>query len=418
MTTHYHIPSTAEPIDPVTVRTPAPDGIRFLSLLLILARRWVLIAMVAGVCTAIGIALAFLLPVRYTAEITILPPQQQGSSFSSALASEFSGLSSMAALAGGSLGLKNHNDMYVSMFKSRIVEDALIRQFNLQAEYHKKLLSEARKQFEKRSSVDGSDKDGLIHISFEDHDPKRAAAIANAYVDQFRTLSQHLAITEAAQRRVFLEGQVAQVKQHLADAEEAMKQTENSTGLIALDSQARALIESAAYLRAQIAAKQVQIEGMKAYATDQNAGVAEAEQELAGLRAQMQQLTGSQSSDGMIIPKGQVTEAGLEYIRKMRDVKYYEAEFGLLSKQLELARLDEAREGSLIQVVDPALPPDKKSFPKRTLIVIVSLAAGLFLGILSALVLARVDRLKADPQASAMLILIRRALRREPVELL
>lgn len=324
----------------------------------------------------------------------------------------------MAALAGGSLGLKNHNDMYVSMFKSRIVEDALIRQFNLQAEYHKKLLSEARKQFEKRSSVDGSDKDGLIHISFEDHDPKRAAAIANAYVDQFRTLSQHLAITEAAQRRVFLEGQVAQVKQHLADAEEAMKQTENSTGLIALDSQARALIESAAYLRAQIAAKQVQIEGMKAYATDQNAGVAEAEQELAGLRAQMQQLTGSQSSDGMIIPKGQVTEAGLEYIRKMRDVKYYEAEFGLLSKQLELARLDEAREGSLIQVVDPALPPDKKSFPKRTLIVIVSLGAGLFLGILSALVLARVDRLKADPQASAMLILIRRALRREPAELL
>lgn len=418
MTTHYHIPSTAEPIDPVTVRTPAPDGIRFLSLLLILARRWVLIAMVAGVCTAIGIALAFLLPVRYTAEITILPPQQQGSSFSSALASEFSGLSSMAALAGGSLGLKNHNDMYVSMFKSRIVEDALIRQFNLQAEYHKKLLSEARKQFEKRSSVDGSDKDGLIHISFEDHDPKRAAAIANAYVDQFRTLSQHLAITEAAQRRVFLEGQVAQVKQHLADAEEAMKQTENSTGLIALDSQARALIESAAYLRAQIAAKQVQIEGMKAYATDQNAGVAEAEQELAGLRAQMQQLTGSQSSDGMIIPKGQVTEAGLEYIRKMRDVKYYEAEFGLLSKQLELARLDEAREGSLIQVVDPALPPDKKSFPKRTLIVIVSLAAGLFLGILSALVLARVDRLKADPQASAMLMLIRRALRREPAELI
>lgn len=418
MTTHYHIPSTAEPIDPVTVRTPAPDGIRFLSLLLILARRWVLIAMVAGICTAIGIALAFLLPVRYTAEITILPPQQQGSSFSSALASEFSGLSSMAALAGGSLGLKNHNDMYVSMFKSRIVEDALIRQFNLQAEYHKKLLSEARKQFEKRSSVDGSDKDGLIHISFEDHDPKRAAAIANAYVDQFRTLSQHLAITEAAQRRVFLEGQVAQVKQHLADAEEAMKQTENSTGLIALDSQARALIESAAYLRAQIAAKQVQIEGMKAYATDQNAGVAEAEQELAGLRAQMQQLTGSQSSDGMIIPKGQVTEAGLEYIRKMRDVKYYEAEFGLLSKQLELARLDEAREGSLIQVVDPALPPDKKSFPKRTLIVIVSLGAGLFLGILSALVLARVDRLKADPQASAMLILIRRALRREPAELL
>lgn len=405
MRTQLHIPPEVPVIAEIPLRNAPPaEGIRFLTLLLILARRWGLIAAVTAICTATGIALALLLPVRYTAEITILPPQQQNSSMTSALASQLGGLSSMAELAGGSLGLKNKNDMYVSMFKSHIVEDAIIQRFNLQAEYHKRLLSDTRKVFERRASVDGGAKDGLIHISIQDHSPQRAAEIANGYVDQFRTLSQHLAISEAAQRRLFLEGQVNQTKQHLADAEEAMKNTQQKTGLIELNSQARALIESASYLRAQIAAKQVQIQGMKNYATDQNPGVAQAEQELAGLKAQMQSLTGSDDTDGMIIPKGQVTEAGLEYVRKLRDVKYNEAEFALLAKQLEIARLDEAREGSMVQVVDPAFTPDKRSFPYRTLIVAISSAAGLFLGILLVLVLARFAQLQSNPQTGSILV--------------
>lgn len=413
MRPQLHIPpAIREP----EVATPA-EGIRFLTLVLILARRWRLIAAVALIATAIGVALALLLPVRYTAEITILPPQQHNSSITSALTSEFGGgLSSLASLAGGNLGLKNQNDMYVSMFKSKIVEDAVIQHFNLQSEYHKRLLSDARKVFEKRAAVDGSTKDALIHIAVQDHDPRRAAEIANGYVDQFRSLSQHLAISDAAQRRVFLQGQVDQTKKQLQDAEEAMKNTEQKTGLIELNSQARALIESAAYLRAQIAAKQVQIEGMRSYATDQNAGVAQAQQELASLRAQMQQLTGAQDVDGMIVPKGQVTEAGLEYMRKLRDMKYYEAEFALLSKQLELARLDEAREGSLIQVVDPAFPPDKRSFPHRTLIVLAAALAGLFLGIVVVLVRARFAQLKRDPQAGSILTEIAMAFKLRNVE--
>lgn len=405
MRTQLHIPPETPVIAEIPLRNAPPaEGIRFLTLVLILARRWSLIAAVTAICTATGIALALLLPVRYTAEITILPPQQQNSSMTSALASQLGGLSSMAELAGGSLGLKNKNDMYVSMFKSHIVEDALIQRFNLQAEYHKKLLSDTRKVFEKRASVDGGAKDGLIHISVQDHSPQRAAEIANGYVDQFRSLSQHLAIGEAAQRRLFLEAQVDQTKKHLADAEEAMKATQQKTGLIELNSQARALIESASYLRAQIAAKQVQIQGMKAYATDQNPGVTQAEQELAGLKAQMQSLTGSQETDGMIIPKGQVTEAGLEYVRKLRDVKYNEAEFALLAKQLEIARLDEAREGSMVQVVDPAFTPDKRSFPHRTLIVAISAAAGIFLGVLLVLVLARFAQLQSNPQTGSILV--------------
>lgn len=414
MRTEFQIPREVPATEPIAEQEAdsSPTEMRFLALVLILAERWRLLAAAVAVATAIGIALALLLPVRYTAEVTILPPQQQNSMLTSALASEFGGLNSLASLAGGSLGLKNQNDMYVAMFKSRIVEDALIRRYRLQDEYHKPYLSDARKKFESRASVEGGQKDGLIHITFEDHDPRRAAEIANGYVDQFRTLSQHLAISEASQRRVFLEGQTEQAKQHLSDAEEAMKSMEQKTGLISLDSQARALIESAAYLRAQIAAKQVQIEGMKSYATDQNAGLAQAQQELAGLRAQMQRLTGSEDTEGMIVPKGQVTEAGLEYMRKLRDVKYYEAEYGLLSKQLELARLDEAREGSLVQVVDPAYPPDKRSFPHRSLIVLAAVFAGLFVGIFLALLHARYQRMQANPRTHTMMARIRAAISR------
>jgi uncharacterized protein involved in exopolysaccharide biosynthesis len=415
MTTEVHIPPevrSAEGTEEIPIRTQAAGGIHLLDIILILAEQWVFILGVMFVVTLVGVVIAFVLPVRYTAEVTLMPPQQQGSSLSSAIASEFGGLSSMASLTGGSLGIKNQNDMYVGMLKSRVVEDALIRQFNLSDEYHRHYLSDTRKVFEKRAGVEGGLKDGLIHISFEDGNPQRAAQIANAYVDQFRTLSQHLAITEAGQRRLFLEQQVNQTKAQLVNAEEAMKETQQKTGLIELDSQARELIQSAAYLRAQIAAKQVQIEGMRSYATDQNAGVAQAEQELSGLRAQMEKLTGSKDIDGMIVPKGQVTEAGLEYLRKMRDVKYFEAEFGLLSRQLELARLDEAKEGATIQVLDPAYAPDKRSFPKRSLLILAAAAAGLFLAVLFALIRGQLARMSEDPLTYTKFTLIKSALRR------
>ena len=161
--------------------------------------------------------------------------------------------------------------MFVSMLKSRTVEDAMVEKYHLRDQYHSRYPSDARKAFENHTLVDGTGKDGLIRISVNDSDPLRAAELANGYVDQFRNLSEHLAITEASQRRLFFERQLQQAKDNLADAEEAMKKIEQKTGLIQLDSQARALIESAAALRAQISAREVQIQGMQTYATGENA---------------------------------------------------------------------------------------------------------------------------------------------------
>lgn len=390
------------------------DEMSLLDLLIVLAERKRTILRITALCALVSVAAAFLWPKKYTATVVLLPPQQGSSSLGAMLASQLGGLGAMAQLAGGSVGVKNPNDMYVSMLKSDTVEDGMIRDFGLQKEYQERLLSNTRRALERRTNIDGTAKDGLIRISVEDRNPERAAQLANGYVSEFRRLSEHLAITEASQRVLFFGQQLEEAKENLAKAEEALKQTEQTTGLIELDSQARALIASAATLRAEITAKEVQIQAMQTYATGENAQLVEAQQELDSLRTQLAKLGGSEENpDSLIVPKGKVPEVGLEYVRKLRDVKYYEAIFDILARQYETAKLDQAKEGALIQVVDPAIVPDKRSSPKRTLIVLISTLAGLFLGILIALAQAGFERLKSDPEAAPKLALLRRALRRK-----
>src|SRR6185312_5954686 len=385
----------------------ADDEISLIDLLIVLAQRKRLILWVTGAFALVSAIIALLLPVRYTATVILLPPQQK-SSLSEMFASQLGSLGGLSSLAGGSLGIKNPNDMYVAMFKSQTVEDGMIQRFGLMQEYHKRFISDARKQFENYATVDGSGKDGLIHISIEDHNPKRAAELANGYVDEFRDLSEHLAITEASQRALFFKQQLDQSNENLVKAEDALVQTEKKTGLIQVDAQARALIESAASLNAQIAAKEVQIQEIRTYANGDNAQLVRAEQELDGLRAQLAKLGGSQdvSAGGIIVPKGLVPTASLEYVRRVRDVKYYDTIFNILAQQFELAKLDEAKEGALIQVVDPATPPDKRSFPKRTLIIVAATLLGFIVGILLVFWQAAYRSIDSNPEASAKLRLL------------
>ena len=288
----------------------------------------------------------------------------------------------------------------------------MVEHFGLMQEYGKRYESDARKAFERHADVDGSGKDGLIHISVEDRDPRRAADLANGYVDQFRNLSQHLAITEASQRRLFFEQELEHARNDLANAEQALQQTEQTSGVIQLDSQARALIESGAALRAQITAREVQIQGMETYATSENAQLVRAQRELESLRAQLSKLDGSadNATGELIVSKGRIPEAGLAYIRKLRDVKYSETIFEILLKQFELAKLDEAKQGSLVQVVDPAVSPDKRSFPKRTLLVLLATALGFLAGVLIAFVISGFERMQDDSETARRLNLLRRAL--------
>src|ERR1700691_1763972 len=268
-------------------------------LVLLLGRKRFIVRFVLGSALLASI-ISLLLPVRYEAKIVLLPPMQNSSIGSSLMGQMggLGGLGSLASLASGSLGVKNPADMYVTFLTSRTVEDAMIQRFGLMKEYHEKRMSDTRKEFERRSTAVAGIKDGLIRLSIEDRDPKRAAELANGYVEEFRKLSASLAITEAARRRLFFSQQLQDAKDNLTKAEEAMRKTQQSTGVLQIDSQARALIESAAILRGQVVAKQVQIEAMRSFASEENPNLILAKQELTALESQLARLSGAQQDSG------------------------------------------------------------------------------------------------------------------------
>ena len=257
-------------------------------------------------------------------------------------------------------------------------------------------------------------KDGLITISVTDRDSKQAATIANGYIEEYRKFSANLAITEASQRRVFFQQQMLEANESLAAAEEALKRTEQSTGVLEVGSQARLLIESAAELRAQVVAKEVQLQGMRAYATEDNPEILMGKQQLAELQAQLAKLTGTEKNSGsdIIVSRGNISEAGMEYVRKLRDVKYYETVSALMAKQFEMAKLDEAREGTAIQVVDAAVPPETHSFPKRSLTVLATMLFGFFLACGWCVFAEGMQRMKGNPEERQRLDALRATFRK------
>jgi tyrosine-protein kinase Etk/Wzc len=334
-------------------------------------------------CTGVAaLLLALILPNHYVAVTSILPPQQSSASSGSAIMAQ---LSSLSSLSGAGIGspLKNPNDMQVALMRSRTVEDAVIDRFKLGQLYKTKRPSETHKRLEKLVEIDTGTKDGIIRISVTDHDPTRAADIANGYVEEFKKFSARLAFTEASQRRLFFENQLGEAKETLADAEEDLKKTEQETGVIQADTQTRSAIESVAQLRAEITAKEVELRGMRSFGTEQNPAVEQAVEQLSQLQAEQKKLGASSggSSNGLLIQNRTMQEASLKYVRKLREVRYRQTIFDLLARQYEAAKVDEARQGAMVQVVDKAVPPDRKSFPEVWLMTAGASFLGLLLGV-------------------------------------
>ncbi len=341
-----------------------------------------LVASAAAGIAVTGLAFALLLPSRYTATVVIMPPQQGGSMSSSA-----SMLAQMGAMGiSGGNGIKNPNDLQVAFLKSTAVENAMVERFQLQAEYHRKLMSSARQRWERATTADNGLKDGLIRLSVTDPDPRRAALLANSWVEEYQRFTARLAVTEASQRRLFYERQLNGAHQDLERAEEDMKQTEQRTGVIDIEGQDRTLIATAAVLRGQVAAKQIEIKAMREFAADQNPALERAEQQLTGLEGQLAAMDAAsdRKTGDLIAPKGKVTQAGLDYARALREVKYRETLYELVMRQYEGARMDEARQGSIVQIVDPALVPDRPASLFRIWIALASLLGALPLALIAA----------------------------------
>lgn len=381
----------------------ADDEISLLDLLIVIAKHKRLIIVFPIVVAVLAAGISFLLPNIYTATTKIMPPQQSQSGTAGMLAQ----LGGLAGLAGGVAGIKSPNDLYIGMLKSRTVADNLIQRFELNARYEEKYQSNTRKVLEKLTSI-STGKDGIIVIEVEDKDPKRAAELANAYVDELFNITRVLAVTEASQRRLFFERQFEQAKDNLTKAESAARQGLEKGGLVQVEGQGRALVEMTARLRGQITVKEVQLGAMRSFATELNPDFRLLQNELAALRHELSKLEGAAGGAVEVAPD--TKSRGSDNLKLLRNVKYYETIYELLAKQYEIAKIDEARDSAVVQVMDKAVEPDRKSKPKRSLIVLLSGLLGFSLSIIWILLCEAVERAKGDAQQAARLLKLKQVL--------
>jgi len=374
--------------------------------LIILAKHKFLILYIVG-ATAVGsLILALVLPNYYTANAKLLPPQQ-GQSFASAMLDQLGALGPLLGAAGGKDLLKNPNDLYVAMLHSRTVADSIIDRFSLMSVYGKRLREDARKKLDSRTEITAR-KDGVISISVEDRDPRRAAAMANAYTEELEKLTKRLAVTDAGKRRMFFERESKVANDDLAAAEQTLRTVEEKTGFFQLDSQAKVMLEGYAELRAQVSAKEAEVQAMRSFATSENPDLLRAEHELAALRTQVAHYEKGQGGRPVgDIALEKIPTRALEYVRQLREVKYRESLLQLLLKQYEIARIDEAKDANLVQVLDQGLPPEKKSWPKLTFFVLIPTLLSLLISIFWVYGVEAMDRANQDPQHLARLHLLK-----------
>jgi uncharacterized protein involved in exopolysaccharide biosynthesis len=374
---------------------PAETPTPLLDWLLFVAGRWRRLALLVLVAGAAGWAGSYLMEPEYTARASLLPPLQQTSPAAGALAS----LGGLSGLAGSALSMRTATDQYIVLMQSARVTDQIVDAFDLQRVYEKRTRDEARRALQSNTRLSTERKDSLIAIEVDDTDPLRAAGIANRYVDELRTVAAKLALTEAQQRRVFFERELQATRERLAAAQQALQGSGFSAG--ALRAEPRAAAEAYAKLRAEATQADVTLQTLRRSFTDE---MPEVQRQLALVSALRAQLG--------TIERARPAADDADYIGRYREYKYQEALFEVFSRQYETARLDEAREGQLIQVVDAATPPERRSRPKRRIVAAVTALAALLIALLGITALHACRSARRDPAVASKLDRLRSMLLR------
>jgi tyrosine-protein kinase Etk/Wzc len=357
-----------------------------LALLIKRKSRRTMVTAVAGLLVVL-ILLLFTKP-RFSATAALLVPQPSGSATSMALKLAMGGLD----LAGGGT-----SEVYEDILESRTVADRLIEQYRLKDVYKAKYLLAAEKELASRTKILTS-KEGLVRVTVQDEDPKRAADLANSYLAELDRMNEGLAITSAGQQRLYFEREMIKEKDALADAEVELKKTQETTGILSPLTQVAGNLGAIEQVRAQLRVRQVQLGALLQGATSENPNVIRLQAEIGGLESQLQAMqSGAGSGMATGIPTSKTPERALEYIRKEREVKFHEAVFALLAKQYELAKQEEAKTVSMIEVLDSAIVPEHKSWPPKTVFCLLGLVGGALVGVVWTLIEAFVQTVMANP---------------------
>jgi uncharacterized protein involved in exopolysaccharide biosynthesis len=406
------------------------DEINLMDIMLVIAKYNRFIMAFTAVAIVLALIYVMLQPFSYTAKTVILPPQTKSDSSMSAL---LGNLGSLGALPGGSgFGLKNPSDTFLGMLKSRTLVDRVIVNQGLHKLYKRKNMTKTREVVSHAAKITAA-KDGFITIEYTYSDPRVAANIANAFVSELDKLNATVAISESAKRRLFYEKQIKETSISLSQAEAAMKQTQRKTGWYEFggfdagmagggagvggggSSRVNStVLAKAEELRAQITLRNVELASMRRFMTEQNPAYMQALATLSALKDNLTKLEGSTNASGadVKVPVNQLSDTGFAYIHQMRDLKYKQSLMELYSKQFEMAKMDEAKESPLVQVVDKALPPEERSSPKRAQMMVIATILALLISIMLAFIMDALDTAKQIPKSAERLILLRRYLQR------
>ncbi|NOY84267.1 MAG: hypothetical protein GXO96_05530 [Nitrospirae bacterium] len=359
--------------------------IDLLTLWKILLKRRRFLFLTVGAVFIFSVIFSFSLPNVYQATTSLLQPQET-SAAEKLIASQIP--SGLVGLAGGALGMKSQTNRWMGILNSRTVFDQIITRFDLQTVYDKETVTETRLQLEKAVHFQKS-REGILSISLEDQDPERAAAMANAFVEVLDKINREIVMTSGGRTRAFIEGRLEEAKTALEQSEEALKVFQEKNGAVKLDAQSEAMIDAMGAIQGKLLSKEVALKTLLSYATPQNPQVTLLKTEITELKRALLTLERGNdktenTSNGLFIPTNRLPDLGLQYLRLLRDVKIDETLYGLLTEQYEIARIQEAKDSSTVQVLDFAIIPEKPVKPKKQLIVIsATMLAGLlaFFGI-------------------------------------
>lgn len=377
-----------------------PD-INLLDLMIALGQeKWTLVV-VTFLAAVIGVLVGLITPVTYVSRASIMPSQQSGGG-GGGLASlgSLAGLAGLGQLSNIAAGIKSSDEMYIALMRSQSVQTALIEQFKLKERYDARNTLEARQALNLNVTVLADKKSGLILIDSQDKDPEFAAQLANAHVKELNAILSRLAVTEAQQRRAYYEQQIFKTQTKIPQLELDYKEAQKSSGL-----EVASLLSEAGTLPGQIAAKELQLQVLSRFATAQNPEIKRLSLEISALRAQMAryELSKTEPKTGELNKSGQVGESTKStFVQKATQayntLKIQEALLDGYVKQLELAKVDEAKEGPAVQVVDEARAPDVRAKPERKKLVLAYTLTGFIIAIVLATFRSLMRKIRSTPE--------------------
>lgn len=379
--------------DKIECMTTEPHASRkptFIDHAMIVVRHWKMISRLTLAVAVVTLCYALIIPNTYSAK-TLLLPAQEDKGLSALMLNQLGGLANIAAGAGSALGGPTTAELFASLIKSEAVKDAIIDRFDLMKVYDKKLRTDVYPVLDGNTAVMLGKKDGILTITYSDENPKFAATIANAYVEELGNLAVRLNVAGAGQNRFFLEKRLASAKAELQKAEENLKLFQEKNKTVSVTAQTEATIKGVAELRAQLAAQEVQLATLRRQFTDQSQEVKNAAASVGNIRSQIARLEGS-GGDSAIPSVGSAATIGQQYVRLMREFKIQESLVELLTKQYEMAKLSEAKDISPFQVIQTAKVPERKSGPFRLKMLLVAVATSLIFSVLGAFVLEYCQR--------------------------